>query len=340
MILQGHSGPLPRGRGGPSGHGAGMLARLIAEGRLRPDIAITCRGRIDGAGQQAIAVISAMMLARYAGCGYLHSPFARMAHAEGTPEDWAARWERFFNFGDGETLAPDNAQLVPLSAVIADPEAYAGRPIVIFQPLFGLPDEAARVGDALRSDLRARYWRSPKTAIPSHRAPVGGLTAAIHVRRGDVNATLNTHRYVSDEMVLRHIARLQRAVAPFGRPLTLNLYSEGNVEDFRTFAEAGCNLHVSEDPFETLHNMVTTDILVSAPSNFSYVAAFLSRGIVLDHRGRVPRFSNWLRRRKNGDIPIKRLQHALLRRIGWLERCAFHVRSLGLRMSPAAGRRQ
>lgn len=343
MILQGHSDAVarPGRRGNLSGHAATVLARLIAERRLRPDIAVTCRGRTDGAGQQAIAVISAMMLARYAGCRYLHSPLARMAHAEGAPEAWAERWERFFNFGDGETLTPRDAELVPLPAAITDPEAYADRPIVIVQSLFGLPDEAAaEVGDALRSDLRAKYWRSPKTSIPSHRGPAGGLTIAIHVRRGDVSRMKNANRYTPDEKTLRQIERLKRALAPFGRRLTFNLYSEGKVEAFRRFAEGGCNLHISEDPFETLHNMVTADILLGAYSNFSYVAGQLSEGIVLDHRRRYPRFTGWIGRRKNGDIPIKRLRQALLRRSGWPKRCAFHLRRLGLLTSSAVGRRQ
>src|SRR3546814_2874244 len=43
---------------------------------------------------QALAVVSAMVLARFAGCRYVHSPFASMAHAPGEPADWAQRLER------------------------------------------------------------------------------------------------------------------------------------------------------------------------------------------------------------------------------------------------------
>lgn len=307
------------------GSDAERLARLIAEGRLSADLAVTCRGRIDGAGQQAMAVVSAMMLARFAGCRYLHSPFVSMHHAEGTPEDWAGRWEGFFNLGDGEASVPPDAELVPLAAAIEDPDAYTGRPIVVFRPLFSLPDEAAPIGERLRGELRRKYWRSPKTAIPSHRSP-SGFTVAIHLRRGDVTPIQSGHRYVRDDTILRHIARLRRAVAPLGRPLTLNLYSEGDIAEFGAFADAGCNLHISADPFETLHNMVTADILVSAPSNFSYVAALLCRGIVLDHRRRAPPFSNFLRRRADASIPVKQLRRALLSRMGWMERCAYRVR--------------
>jgi hypothetical protein len=327
-LQQRYSGclPPPSTRRGPSDRNATIFARLVAEGRLSPDIAVTCRGKNDGAGAQASRVVSAMLMARIAGCRYLHSPFVNMGHAEGTREDWAQRWERFLNFGDGETLVPEDAEMVSLSAAIGDPAAYAGRPIVVVERAFILPNDVpTEINESLRSDLRARYWRSPKTAIPSHRA-ASGFTVAIHLRRGDVNTTRNTNRYIADEVVLRHIARLRRALAPFGRPATLNLYSEGAEADFGAFADAGCALHISEDPFEALHNMVIADIFIGGYSNFSYLAALLSRGIVLDHRRRAPRFSNWLRRRADGTISIKHVRRALRGRMGWLERQLYRAR--------------
>jgi hypothetical protein len=317
--------PPPDQGSGALNRNATLLARLVAEGRLGPGIGVTARGRKDGAGAQAMAILSAMAMARFVGCSYLHSPFASVAHAEGTPQDWARRWESFLNFGDGEALVPTDAELVPMSVALHDPDAYRGRPIVIVEPVFDLSGEVGvAIRDGLRGALRAKYWRSPKAAIPSHRAPQG-LTAAVHLRRGDVSLTRNANRYAHDEVVLRQIARLRDAVAPFGRMLTVNLYSQGSVEDFRAFTDAGCILHVSEDTFESFHNMVTADILVNATSTFSYVAGLLSRGIVLDHR-RAPGFSNWVSRRGNGDISIKRVRQALLARSGWLERCAFRIR--------------
>ena len=339
MIFQAHSASDPRF--GPVGRISSeatvAFARLIAARRLHPDTAVTCRGRSDGAGQQAIAVASAMMLARYAGCRYRHTPFVSMAHAEGSREQWAARWERFFNLGDGEVPVPADAELVTLSAIVADPAAFAGRPVVVAEPLFHLPHEAAiQVGEALRADLRARYWRSPKDKIASHRAP-RGLTVAIHLRRGDVNPQRHRHLYVPDATMLRQIARVRRALAPFGGPLALNLYSEGDAADFRAFAEAGCTLHIGSDPFETLHNMVTADVLVGTPSNFSYIAGLLSRGIMVDAKPRKVPLKDWVRRNGKRDIPIRHLRRALARRLSWPQRCAYRLRLWWRRVARVAG---
>ncbi len=262
-----------------------------------------------------------------------------MSHAEGSSEDWARRWEAFLNLGDGETPVAEDAEFVSLADLSQDPGAYAGRPIVIAEHVFGLPGEdGIRIRDALRSDLRAKYWRSPKVAIPSHRGPAGGFTIAIHVRRGDVTSARNANRYAPDDVVLRQIERMKQGLTPFGRPLTLNVYSEGKAEDFLRFAEAGCHLHISRDPFETFHNMVTADILLGGYSTFSYVAALLSEGIVLDHRVRAPRQTNWIGRRHDRNISIKRLRNAVLRRLSWHARLSFRLGRFWRRHNPFRGR--
>ena len=138
--------------------------------------------------------------------------------------------------------------------------------------------------------------------------------------------TRHARRFVPTEKVMRQLARLRRAIEPFGRPTTINLYSEGDPRDFRMFADDGCHLHISESPFESFHNMVAADILMGAPSAFSFVAAFLSEGIVLDARRRIPPLDSWLRRRANGDIPIRRLRRALAARMSLPRRCVYRLR--------------
>jgi hypothetical protein len=302
------------------------LARLIADGRVAPDIAVTCWDRVDGIGAQASGVVSAMLLARFAGCRYVHSPFASVGHAIDGRADWARLWERFLNFGDGETGLPEDAQVMRIAAFVRDPAVYAGRKIVIGEPAFGLhPPTAAPMRDVLRGELRAKYWRSPKASIPSHRAS-RGITAAVHLRRGDVSEARSARRYVPDEVALRQVVRLRRAVAPFGQAATINLYSEGAPEEFRAFAEAGCVLHISENPFESFHNMVTADILMTGRSTFSQVAALLSQGIILHSGGKSPKLSNYLRQHPNGDVPIRRLRRALIERMSWPQWCVYRVR--------------
>ena len=158
---------------------AKALAQLITDGRLPREIGVTCRGRGDGAGSQASGILSAMLLARTAGCRYMHSPFASIAHAAEDRADWAGLWERFFNLGDGEITVPKDTEFMHLSTVVRDPRAYIGRNIVIAEYGFQLPaGEAAPILEPLRNELRVKYWRSPKVSVRLHHAPQG-LTVAI-----------------------------------------------------------------------------------------------------------------------------------------------------------------
>ena len=88
-----------------AGSNAATMARLVADTRFGANIAVTCRGKVDGAGAQAMATISAMAMARFARCRYLHSPFTSVAHAEGMPEDWARRWESFWLYASEPMLS-------------------------------------------------------------------------------------------------------------------------------------------------------------------------------------------------------------------------------------------
>jgi hypothetical protein len=331
------SGPPDRGHPVSAASDGETLARLIAEGRIAPDVAVTCCDRFDGAGAQARGIISAMVLARFAGCRYVHTPFTTVDHAIGAGRTvWARRWEQFFNLGDGETPIPDDAELVRLAALVRDPDAYAGRRIVIGECLFGLAKhKAVPIRDALRDELRAKYWRSPKASIRSHRA-ARGFTAAVHLRRGDVTAARHPALHVPHDVALRQVLRLRAALAAFGQRATINFYSEGAPDDFRAFAAAGCTLHIGEDPFETFHNMVTADILMAWRSSFSEIAALLSRSVVLHRDAEPSKLSNHLRRHPNGDIRINRLRRALIDRMSWPQRLIHRARRClraGWRMS-------
>jgi len=299
---------------------AEQLIRLAMEGRLGAQTAITCRGRGDGVGAQAIGAVSAMVLGRLAGLPYRHTPFTTMSHVIGDPKEWARSWERFFALGHGETPVAPDADTVSLAAMVSDPAAYADRPVVIQEPVYRLQRVRAwPIQEALRATLRARYRLNSKAAIPLHRGPPGSLTAAIHMRRGDVTPG-HSWRYVADERILRSIERLRAAIGGIGRSVHVNLYSEGEPADFPAFAQAGCRLHISTDTQEAFHNMVLADILVRAPGNFSELAGLLSKGIVIAPSVHSAPSSNCLLRRANGDFSIKGLQRMLLSRAGWLER--------------------
>jgi hypothetical protein len=110
---------------------------------------------------------------------------------------------------------------------------------------------------------------------------------------------------------LSTIARVQAAIASIGRAAHINLFSEGTPDQFQAYSAAGCALHLSSDPFATFHNMVTADLLVSAPSAFSHLAALYSEGVVLNPNDQWDLGERWLALSPDGTFDAARLAAAL-----------------------------
>ena len=286
------------------------VRRLCAIADTRPElqIRITCAGRADGVGGHALSHISALAFAINHRCRYLHTPFSRISHVEGDPDEWVRRWEAFFNFGYGEEPVPPDAEIVPLRKFVRlcrrDPSYVPGPRVVVQGTAFGYGEFLRSDSGRLTSSLRAKYFASDKSAIPVHREP-SAISVAIHVRRGDV--TPHVARYESDEPILNAIGQLRASLKSIGRSVTLNVYSEGKPDQFRAYSDAGCRLHLSTDTFETFHNLAAADVLLAAQSTFSWTAALLSVGIVINPSNQQCERDDWITRTPDGTFDARRL---------------------------------
>jgi hypothetical protein len=240
---------------------------------------VTCAGKVDGAGAQAQAVVSVMLFARAVGAQYVHTPFSVVDHNPDSSPDWPARWERFFNFGQGE---------MPVSALDARGIArlQVVSPFEVTSPgvLYELPhcyptwSLSRALLPPLLAELRGRFLAGKR--VTESAAPA--LRVAIHVRRGDVTpAGPHARRFTASETVLRLSQRLDEALGSAGLPYRATLYSQGDPAQFQLLADRGVTIDTRDDPFETFLQLVTADVLVTAKSSFSYLAGLLSRGVVL-----------------------------------------------------------
>jgi len=86
---------------------AGDAALRFSRGIIPQGTRITCSGRSDGLGKQALARISGMNFAKAFGATYVDSPFEGLEHAPGAMNDWVEAWEQRFNFGKDEERMGD-----------------------------------------------------------------------------------------------------------------------------------------------------------------------------------------------------------------------------------------
>ena len=289
--------------------------RAIAASRRELQIQITYGDRFDGAGGQALSVISALAFADNHHCRYLHTPFQRISHVEGDVATWTRRWEEFFGFGHGEREVPADAEIMPLRQFVRlfrlNPSYVPDPRMVAMAPSFGYGEFIENHTFRLGPRLRTKYYSSDKSTIPVHRR-TGAINVAIHVRRGDVGP--DNFRYVGDAPILNTIAALRAVFGSMACAAALNVFSEGAPEQFQHYVEAGCSLHLNTDTFETFHNLVAADLLVTAPSAFSRVAAMLSDGIVLTPTMEWGVRDGWLTRALDGTFDQKRLTEMLTAR--------------------------
>jgi len=134
--------------------------------------------------------------------------------------------------------------------------------------------------------LRKMYYSTPKPSASSHQI-------AIHIRRGDVNKQFCS-RWLSDRIYVDLIETL-RAFFP---EASIGIYSQGDPSEFQNLSRRGASLELNRNLRETFHEMVTTPMLIPAPSCLSYSAAILSEGTVLHLANRQTRpLEHWIHSR-------------------------------------------
>lgn len=231
----------------------------------------------EGACSQALASLMARALAGEIGVPYAYTPLAQLAHAEGDPDAFAGRWEDLLGIGEG---------CVPIAKAVGP----------------GLDINALFHSDLYNPRSRALLHRAMERLLPDLRArfhagapPRGGpLVVAVHVRRGDVSPSRNAHMWTPPEQVRAVVQRLSACLGGAGIAHELVIVSQGEEADFPELVGLGCRFVLDEDPLASFRRLAEADVLVVAKSSYSYFAALLSRGVVLEGDCGYPRLPHWL----------------------------------------------
>jgi hypothetical protein len=264
---------------------------------------VTCTGKTDGGGAQVHAVCSTLAYAHHFGISYVHSPFKRIKHNANTDPEQTARWERSFSLGYGEKQIDDlnlaKMEVVPLTeATRLWKIAPFTRTLLVAKHCHWFTDTMPRAYEAIRLRLIEKYRRTGNVAPRRGVA----LTVAVHVRRGDVTQFKMPKRFTSDEVIVRQLEQIKTAIG--ARAHEMHLYSEGATADFEIFRDRyKVILHLNEDIFQTLDEMINADVLVMAKSSLSYVAGLISNGIKIYSRFAHTPLSDWVVCDEDGSIP-------------------------------------
>ncbi len=207
-------------------------------------ITYTIRGKKDGFGAQYQAILSGIAFCEYKKYRYIHTPFHSIAHTQ--TED---KLNEFIGIPYIENLdadiEEDYSQLVHQSK----------NPSMFYTP---------KVLEKIRN-----YYYSTKKPDKSK------FDIAIHIRRGDVNKEI-IERYTSNKVYQKIIKLLKNKFPDY----SICIYSEGKIKDFRKLFFKNVHFSLNDCIENSFHNLVTSKVLVSSKSSFSYSAALLSTNIV------------------------------------------------------------
>lgn len=288
---------------------------------------ITCRpSGYEGPGSQMLSLANAINFTRCAGLTYVHTPFSEIAHADRPTEEWAEAWETLFNLGAGE-LVSDNG----IPNVVSHGHHETVLALCLGWELRA--DEIHRSFNAMVPELRRKYYlnKSPRQNRK--------FTVAVHVRRGwDVGSASASHRLKSAKSILRTITGVKNVLDSRGIPHSIGVYSEGGRADFedlcfpeiqvskfrvgrrargRTDDVSDLSLANGEsvvdlDAIQAMQDLIEADVLIVAPSSFSYCAALISDGIKISAvTGDRPWIDGWLVRSEDGSFDLAAFERQL-----------------------------
>lgn len=285
-----------------------MLTSLVRMGLLHSDTHLTNLSKFDGGGSQVHQTLAIQAFCAAFGLRYAHAPISAMEH---TPEpEMIARWEALFDLGRGLPRVSDlNLPVVRLSAFLRAPRSWRQPQIISALDIHAFINTNPIALDLVRGRAIDLYAGKP----PSRASEA--LTAAVHIRRGDVAS--GSKRFISTAETARKIGLLRTAAQEAGLPIDVTAFSEGEPQDFPELNDIGVRLQLGNDPLDALNQMVHSDILMMGRSSFSYVAGLLNdRGLVLYETYWHAPMRHWLTGLWESDRIPNTLHSALCQRFG------------------------
>jgi hypothetical protein len=269
---------------------------------------ITCSGKRDGAGAQALAIMSTMVFAEIMHIKYIHTPFAMLQHNYENDVDWEKKWENFFNLGKGELKIGDNllniSREIPLGESPLKIRKQTNTLFVVrhchdYVDMF--PNKYFR----LKNKLVEKYYASSKSGYGLHYEP-NKVNVAIHLRRGDVNDKNQFRdKFTENRFVVDVLSKILEIFALQGVESSICIYSIGEMAEFKELEKLNLKFFLNISPFTTFHNLVCADVLIMSKSTFSYSAALLSNGIVFYESFRHQPLNSWIKVNKNAKFDPK-----------------------------------
>lgn len=254
---------------GDKRHMCDRLIRGVRAGRITPETVLTVDIRHDGVGSQALSRLSVEATARDLDLRYAYRPFESIAHSEGDPAQWVSACESAFGLGEGRPQIRDfHLPVLSLNQFACDRKLWSRPHIVTIGNMY------------IHCDRTPAIYRRVIESKQLARG-AGPLRIAAHVRRGDISEQRISHRFTSNETVVAALKRVVECLRVADLPHDVTVFSNGDPREFADFADLGFRVDLTSGALEVFDQLRSSDVLLTAKSTFSYLAALYSNAIVL-----------------------------------------------------------
>jgi len=232
---------------------------------------LTCMGKTDGGGSQVLSIMGVAAFAEFFGAKFVHTPLSNIEHCpeDLTMEEYCACWETVvdlfgFNKANGEEFVH-----------------YSMNDFLVDFLLFRTRGKRISLGNIhYVTDTHPEIYYSISLgdeALAKGENSSMVLDVYVHVRRGDVKPEGQyAVRFSSDEEIRKSIQFVRMVTK---EKTKVYIVTENPNSDFREKFK-DCTIVTEKNPIKSLFLLVHADILVMAKSQFSYVAALLSKNKV------------------------------------------------------------
>lgn len=269
---------------------------------------ITCSGKRDGAGAQALAVMSTMLFAEANRIKYVHTPFASLQHNYNNENGWEKKWEDFFGLGKDELKRGDNdLRMVPELSLEENPLKIKkqAKTLFVVRHCHDYADLFPNRYSRIKNKLVEKYYANSKSGYDLN-YDLDKVNVAVHIRRGDVNGNNQFRdKFTDNRYIYDVISRILELIASQGLEPSFCVYSEGESTNFKELDRLKPKYFLNINPFSTFHNLVCADVLLMSKSTFSYCAALISNGIELYESFRHKPQASWIKVKENADFDRK-----------------------------------
>lgn len=252
--------------------------------RINNGVSFAVTDRVDGIGAQALAKISAMVMAQALGCDYAHIPFDHLEHCEQNMKlsDYCERWENVLQLKSSQVTErphfPNTHNLCKSESALIEIQCqnfkvghlYCFRDCHTFTEYFR--DELRDAWKTVIHTLRERRKQVITASLSE------SFTVAVHVRRGDVTSR-DTKRWASDDYYIDVIRSVKKDF-----PLAqFHIVSEGDPADFAGYQSLSDDVHLHISP-PNVNNRLTKS-LIAQPKRPQFVAGGARNQHLLNRRG-------------------------------------------------------